>query len=83
MHYIYIHSLAAPSSGITPEFEVPNYSVPEDEGPLEVCVVIPVGQLERDQVVRLTTRAQTASGIHPLGVTLQVDVIYNSFFRIR
>jgi hypothetical protein len=45
----------------TPEFEVPEYSVPEDEGPVEVCVLIPAGQLERSVVVNLQTVAQTAT----------------------
>ena len=37
----------------TPEFEQPEYSVPEDEGPAEVCVVVPAGQIERDVIVQL------------------------------
>ena len=41
---------------------MPEYSVPEDEGPVEVCVLIPAGQLERSVVVNLQTVAQTATG---------------------
>ena len=46
---------------ITPEFEQPDYSVPEDEGPVEVCVVVD-DVLERDAVVVIQTEDNTATG---------------------
>ena len=36
--------------------------MPEDGGPLEVCVVIPAGQLERDVPIALLTRDLDATG---------------------
>ena len=48
----------------TPKFEIPDYSVPEDEGPVEVCVIIPDGQLETDITVNLMTAEGTATGTH-------------------
>ena len=47
---------------ITPEFEQPDYSVPEDEGPVEVCVRVPAGQLEREAVISLLASGGTATG---------------------
>ena len=48
----------------TPKFELPDYSIPEDEGPVEVCITIPDGQLETDITVNLRTAEQTATGIY-------------------
>ena len=47
----------------TPEFELTGYSVREPDGPVEVCLTIPVGQLERDVVVPLMTSDITATGL--------------------
>ena len=47
---------------VTPEFEEPDYSVPEDEGPVEVCVRVPAGQLEREVVISLLASGGTATG---------------------
>ena len=50
---------------ITPKFEQPDYSVPEDEGPVEVCVVVEEGdELERDAVVVIQTEDNTATGTY-------------------
>ena len=51
------------AAAITPEFEEPDYTVPENDGPIEVCMTIPAGQLERDQTVTLTTADRTATGL--------------------
>ena len=50
------------TSDSTPEFEMTEYTVPEDGGPLEVCVVIPARQLEKDVVVTILTRDLDADG---------------------
>ena len=50
-----------PITELTPEFEQPEYSVPEDEGPAEVCVVVPAGQVERETVLQLVTQPGTAT----------------------
>ena len=47
---------------VTPEFEEPDYSVPEDEGPVEVCVRVPAGQLEKEVVISLLASGGTATG---------------------
>ena len=47
---------------VTPEFEEPDYSVPEDDGPVEVCVRVPAGQLEREVVISLLASGGTATG---------------------
>ena len=47
---------------VTPEFEEPDYSVPEDDGPVEVCVRVPAGQLEREAVISLLASGGTATG---------------------
>ena len=41
---------------------MPEYTVPEDDGPLEMCVRVPAGQIERETVVQLRALAQTATG---------------------
>ena len=46
---------------VTPEFDQPSYTVPEDDGPVEVCLVVPVGQIERETVVQLLTMPGTAT----------------------
>ena len=46
---------------VTPEFEQPDYTVPEDDGSVEVCVMVPAGQIERDVVIQLLTQAGTAT----------------------
>ena len=37
--------------------------MPEPDGPVEVCLTIPAGQLERDVVVLLVTSDITATGL--------------------
>ena len=58
--YAWFLNLVLPD--VTPEFEEPDYSVPEDEGPVEVCVRVPAGQLEREAVISLLASGGTATG---------------------
>jgi hypothetical protein len=46
---------------VTPEFDQSSYTVPEDDGPVEVCLVVPDGQIEREAVVQLVTMPGTAT----------------------
>ena len=48
-------------SVIRPEFELPDYSVPENGGELEVCVTVPAGQIERDIILQLVEQSGTAT----------------------
>ena len=43
------------------DFEAPEYSVPEDNGSIEVCAAIVEGTLGRDLTVTLTTSNGTAT----------------------
>jgi len=49
-------------AGITIEFENRTYTIPENEGPVEVCAVIVRGSLERTVTVSLTTVDDSATG---------------------
>jgi hypothetical protein len=62
---------------VTPEFDQSSYTVPEDDGPVEVCLDVPVGQIQRETVVQLVTMPGTAtSGVDydagPYSVTFTV-----------
>ena len=46
---------------VTPMIEPPA-DVPEDDGPVEVCITLPSGQTERDVVVELLVEGITATG---------------------
>ena len=45
----------------TPEFELPDYTVPENGGELEVCVMVPAGQIERGIILQLVEQSGTAT----------------------
>ena len=49
-------------AGITIEFENRTYTIPENEGPVEVCAVIVRGSLERTVTVSLSTVDDSATG---------------------
>ena len=44
-------------------FEFPNYSVDEDEGPLEVCALVREGGFQVPLTVRVTSTDNTATGL--------------------
>ena len=48
--------------GITIEFENMTYTIPENEGPVEVCAVIVRGSLERTITISLSTQDDSATG---------------------
>ena len=50
------------STGVTIGLEMPNYTVPEDEGFVEVCAVVSDGSLERTVSITLETFAGSATG---------------------
>ena len=49
-------------SEFTPRFEFPEYTVPENDGPVTVCIVVPAGQLERQVIVNFRTVDVDARG---------------------
>ena len=49
-------------SGFTPDFELPEYTIPEENGPVVVCIIIPQGQLERNAVATFVTMDRSARG---------------------
>lgn len=48
--------------GVVISFEMPEYSVSEGDGPLEVCAQIVEGSLEREVTVTLFTSDMSATG---------------------
>ena len=50
------------STGVTIGFEMPNYTVPEDGGFVEVCAVVLDGGLERTVNITLETLPGSAAG---------------------
>lgn len=55
---------------VTIGFERENYSAMEDQGTVEVCVRIIVGQLSRAVTVFLDTQDLTALGTYDYGISL-------------
>ena len=47
----------------TPSFELPEYVILENEGPVTVCVLVPDGQLERTATVTFSTADLVATGM--------------------